>query len=135
MTNLEHILTDESLADFRKKIIILGLRNCMGIEKKTGQIVPCADLRKPTGCPKCLFHASDAGCSKDMMEWLNEEYQEPLPFPIGTPIEVEEYGNNVVICYYNGICDGTHAGVHYKESIGANKGFTINIDTARKVGK
>lgn len=135
MTNLEHILTDESFADFRKKIIIMGLRNCAGIDKKTGQIAPCSDLRKPTGCPECLFDVSDAGCANDMMEWLNEEYQEPLPFPIGTVIEVNNYWDNLLVCYYNGVKDGIHVGVYNKRNVGTDKGFTINIDTARKVGE
>ena len=134
MTNLEHILTDESFADIRKEMIFLGMRGHAGIEKDTGQIMLCEALALQ-GCHNCRFSDSENGCTDAMMKWLNEEYQEPLPFPIGTPIEVEEHFGNVVICYYNGVCDGIHTGVYCKNSIGTNKGFTISIDTARKVGE
>lgn len=134
MTNLEHILTDESLADIRKEMIFLGMRGNAGIEKDTGRIMLCETLALQS-CHNCRFHDCKNGCTNAMVKWLDEEYQEPLPFPIGTPIEVEDYWNNVVICYYNGVNDGIHTGVFCKKSIGTNKGFTIGIDTARKVGE
>lgn len=64
-----------------------------------------------------------------------ERSQEPLPFPIGTPIEAEDNWSQVVLCYYDGIDDGTHTGVAHKMAIGKGAGFPIKIDTARKVGE
>lgn len=129
MTNLKHILTDEEYSGLREMSVVDFVRRNVGVDRESGKMMLCSVL----DCEKCRFPSTE--CTLHMEEWLNEEYQEPLPFPIGTPIEVEDYWNNVVVCYYNGIDDGIHTGVYCKKSIGTNKGFTINIDTARKVGE
>lgn len=129
MTNLQHILTDEEYSGLREMSVTDFVKENVGVSKESGKMMLCSAL----GCTNCRFFGE--GCTRKVAEWLDEEYQEPLPFPIGTPIEVEDYWNNVMICYYNGIDDGVHTGVYCKKSIGTNKGFTIIIDTARKVGE
>lgn len=129
MTNLQHILTDEEYSGLREMSVADFVRRNVGVSKESGRMMLCSAL----GCANCRFSLEK--CTEKTKEWLNEEYQEPLPFPIGTPIEVEDHFDNAMICYYNGVCDGIHTGVYCKKSIGTNKGFTINIDTARKVGE
>lgn len=127
MTNLQHILADKELA---KTLILKAIENGYGLTTD-GRLMPCNEVK----CDKCRFKCIASLGEVIEEEWLDKEYQEPLPFPIGTPIEVEEHMNNVVICYYNGVKDGIHVGVCNKKNIGTDKGFTISIDTARKVGE
>lgn len=129
MTNLKHILTDEEWSGLREMSVIDFAKRNVGISKDSGKMVLCSAL----DCVNCRFFGEN--CSDKMAEWLNEEYQEPLPFPIGTVIEVNNYWDNLLVCYYNGVKDGIHVGVYNKRNVGTDKGFTINIDTARKVGE
>ena len=124
MTNLEYIISDE----WRENLIKI-LKNNIGVRKSDGAPIRC----EATNCSDCKFCGQP--CVEVIEGWLNQKYQESLPFPIGTVIEAEDFWKNVVICYYNGINDGIHTGVYCKKSIGTNKGFTIDINTARKVGE
>lgn len=129
MTNLKHILTDEEYSGLREMSVADFVRRQVGVDKESGKPMLCSVL----GCTNCRFGLEK--CTGKTNEWLNEEYQDPLPFPIGTVIEVNNYWDNLLVCYYNGVKDGIHVGVYDKRNVGTAKGFTINIDTARKVGE
>lgn len=88
MTNLKHILTDEEWSGLREMSVISFVKRNVGIEKESGRVILCSAL----SCKNCRFQF--VNCSEKMAEWLDEEYQEPLPFPIGTVIEVNNYWDN-----------------------------------------
>lgn len=128
MTNLKHILTDEEWSGLREMSVIEFAKRHIGIDKESGRVMLCSAL----GCKNCRFEF--ANCSEKIAEWLDEEYQEPLPFPINTVLEAKNSRGHLYVFYYKGRDEqGRHVGSAFREK---DKGsFTFDIDTARKVGE
>lgn len=128
MTNLEHILTDEEYSGLREMSVMDFVRRNVGADKESGKMMLCSAL----GCTNCRFCSED--CTRKVAEWLNEEYQEPLPFPINTVLETEYSKGNFRVFYYKGKDKhGWDCGSFFREE---EKGcFKFDITTARKVGE
>lgn len=77
------------------------------------------DFCETVGCKKyCKSDKSPSTCEDTFKSWLNMEHTEPLPFPIGTMVEVSQE-DSTWLGYYNGIREsGTHSVCTYKENIG-----------------
>ena len=81
-----------------------------------GDVVAVADgkpvLCAKTSCCRCLFlvNCGKPGHKKEIIEWLNAEYQEPgidwSKVPIDTPVLASFDGKRWYRRYFAGVCDG-----------------------------
>lgn len=79
-------------------------------------------------------------CKETIEKWLNMEHTEPLLFPIGTPVEVND-GIDVHMGYYNGFEHDVHYVVNNKRFIGSRYrdgelyGVRCKAEQLKKVGE
>lgn len=129
MTNREHLLQDTTTLEY-----LLDIGDFWGVNIE-GNVKLC----KRIDCRHCKFN-TDRTCACQRQEWLNKEYvEEPLLFPIGTPVEVTK-DDSAYMGYYNGFQYGSHYVTHYKQFIGSRYkdgtlyGGMCSADEIRKVG-
>lgn len=129
MTNLESILTNKEVA---KTLILKAIESNYGLTAD-GRLMPCGESEMR--CAECRFKCVPSSLGEvTEEEWLNEEYQEPLPFPINTVLVAKNWRGQSHVFYYKGRDEhGCHCGSAFYEN---DEGvFTFDIATARKVGE
>lgn len=131
MTNLEWLFKEK-----KEELIQLLSHSTWCINKENKFMTNCSDIP----CVQCKCNAQGFSCALQRKEWLNAEHEEPLLFPIGTPVEVLIQGGERDLQYYNGVFDNHHFCTHFYSYIGETlsngmpRGLAVNVDSIRKVG-
>lgn len=113
MSNLEWLLKN----DKETVVELLAVHQSWGIKKNTNTVVKnCICFP----CKECTFCDTDNCCAVDRENWLNAEHEEePLLFPIGTPVEVPTFVDDTTeLRYYWGTYHGLHFACKLKSTIG-----------------
>ena len=135
MTNLEWLLEN----DKESVVELLASHEPWGIERTTNKIIKNC---KNFPCNGCEFCDTPNCCAVAREDWLNARHEDPLLFPIGTPVEVPAtYDSDTTeLRYYWGVYHGLHFACKAKSSLGQTltNGHPIcefyDPTTIRKVG-